>query len=178
MADLAVLRIWSPTRPLVAGDWEMLICRIKNQGTVAASKRFYTRMWFNNILICTWYADSLVPDRTAVGLVWVRVADAGRHKIKVQVDVTNSVPEADESNNIHAESADWASPEAMQIPAQQARILSAGDVAMPAHQPLAAGGDGSNGSARELWTEALAIFEEIGDPRSEEVRTWLAELDG
>jgi hypothetical protein len=50
-------------------------------------------------------------------------------------------------------------------------------MAMPAQQELAPHGDGANSRSRELWTEALTIFEEIGDPRSEEVRAWLAELD-
>jgi hypothetical protein len=175
VADLAVLRIWSPTRPLVAGEWEMLFCRVTNQGTVAADKRFYTRMWFNNILIRTWYADNLAPDRTAVGSVWVRVEDPGRHQVKVQVDVTNSVPEDEKSNNIRTETADWADAEAMLIPGQMQPLLRAGDEGAPAE--MASDGDGANGRARELWTQALAIFEEIGDPRSDEVRTWLAELD-
>jgi len=31
--------------------------------------------------------------------------------------------------------------------------------------------------ARESWQQSLAIFEEIGDSRSERVREWLEELD-
>ena len=31
--------------------------------------------------------------------------------------------------------------------------------------------------ARQLWTEALAIFEAVDDPYADELRQWLAELE-
>jgi hypothetical protein len=51
-------------------------------------------------------------------------------------------------------------------------------LAIPAQPELVRGFDGANNKrVRDLWTQVLIIFEEIGDPRSEEVRSWLAELD-
>jgi tetratricopeptide (TPR) repeat protein len=180
-ADLTVLNLWSPTMPLVTGTWEMLACRIKNQGATPISRLFYTRMWFDNILIRTWYSDGLAAGRTAAGSVWVRVAGAGRHRVKVHTDVCHAVPEADKSNNLRTAAGIWqpANPDLSPRTAAETPPLEEMELTMALD--LVEGGDAvttGRAHARELWTQALSIYEEIQDSRSEEVRGWLAELDG
>ncbi len=206
--DLAVLDIWSPTRPLEVGEWETIAFRITNQGTDAANPRFYTRMWFDRTLLRTWYADGLQSGVTGIGWVQLRVADPGSHQIRIQVDVTSAVAEADEENNVRSETWVWDEPQPAQIftppvaappvaappvtepPVAEppvAEPLVEGEVGtvitgqLPASTPIAIGspfvGNGQ-AQARELWTEALEIYGEIGDPRSEEeVRARLDALD-
>ena len=218
--DLAVLDIWSPSEPLVAGEWETIAFRIVNQGTDAADPRFYTRMWFDRILIRTWYVDGLASGATGIGWVQVRVADPGSHQIRIQVDVTSAVSEADEENNVRSETWVWEEPRPAQtstVPVEPALVavppvagppVATPPVAvppkefvegkvgtaitgqLPAAAPIGIGtaGTGTAGTgtavkgtgqaqSRELWAKALEIYQEIGDPRSGEVRARLDALD-
>jgi bacillolysin len=105
--DLVVEDMWSTTNPLTAGDWENVTFRIKNRGTAATSTRFYTRMWVDSTLLHTWYTDGLGAGYSATGSVSVKVASAGLHTVKVQVDTTSAVSETDETNNVRTETWRW-----------------------------------------------------------------------
>ena len=182
--DLTVLDIWSPTTPMEAQVWETVALRIRNEGTDHANPRFYTRMWFDRTLIRTWYADGLQAGATAIGWVQLRVAEPGSHEIRVQVDVTHAVTEADEENNTLIETWEWVQPQpvpttqppTIALPGQavdgSAGLPAPAQPAQPA-QPAPSGRE----QARELWREALAIYEELGDPQGEDVRARLAALD-
>ncbi len=108
--DLVVDDIWSTTNPLMVGDWENITFRIKNNGTVAATDLFYTRMWVADVIVGTWQANSLNAGSTATGTVNVRVGSPGSYEVRAEVDLTDTVNESDESNNVRTETWAWTSP--------------------------------------------------------------------
>ena len=189
--DLTVVDLWSPTKPLLVGAWETIALRITNQGTDKANPRFYTRMWFDRTLIRTWFVDGLQAGATGVGWVQIRVAEPGSHRVRIQVDVTSAVSEVDEENNIRTETWEWGEPQPVRVFLPPVALPPAEGVdggiepenmgQLPTANPAGAGSavtSAGNEQARDLWMQALAIYQEIGDPRSEDVRDRLDALDG
>jgi len=105
--DLIVQDIWSTTSPLRAGEVENITFRIKNEGTMSTATTFYTRLWVDGVVKGTWSTGGLAAGATATGSAAVTVGAAGSHEVKVEVDYTGLVVEANEGNNVRTENWSW-----------------------------------------------------------------------
>jgi len=109
--DLIVEDIWSTTNPLQAGEVENITFRIKNQGTVSTTTKFYTRLKVDGSVVASWYTNSLAAGATTTGSTNVTIGTVGTHQVQVEVDYTGVVVEANEGNNVRTENWSWGAPD-------------------------------------------------------------------
>ncbi len=73
--------------------------KVKNQGTVDVTHRFYTKLYLDGALKQTWYTDKLQAGYYTHGSKSLGALGAGTHTLKIVTDATKVVLESKESNN-------------------------------------------------------------------------------
>jgi hypothetical protein len=101
-ADLTPVAISSLPNPMVPGQETTLFAVVQNQGSGNANEAFVVRLNVGNTKLGEQTVSAPLNGGDAIEVVFenVWIPTAGLHQLKVQVDATNKIAEASESNNI------------------------------------------------------------------------------